>query len=198
MIGVETVWIPYYARFATGPQHARLIQESVQILETSRSEISLDRLQAERERTGLGHDLMTTSCDVPSGLSQTDLVTYANRHIREQPEFDFFEDVIGDDLVVDGVVYDRRQYTLDGDGVRARTGEELAAAGEDLVGAADPALVEQVARALGAEDPVGGQRRSRKDVAIKGVCGPSSRLQAPGTTGARHGSWGQGGQARGR
>jgi replicative DNA helicase len=123
----STAYVIYHARYDSGPQHSRLIPESLEILRVSRLPFAQDALEVVREATGLGYDVhehpVTVSPDVPDDA----LAAAAADVIRNLPAFDFWTDVVGDDLVVDGVVYDADQYALDPEGgVRELTPDEHA------------------------------------------------------------------------
>jgi hypothetical protein len=122
------IWVMYVAQYDVGRQHSRIIPESVRVMRTSRDAISLDQLEAERERTGLGAELTVTQMDVPADVPDREMVTYATQQIANEPEFDFWAEVIGDDIVVQGIVYSSDLYTHDGEGgVRELTEDEQAA-----------------------------------------------------------------------
>jgi hypothetical protein len=128
MADADTAWVMYAADYDTGRQHSRIIPESVRILRTSTREISGDEVQAERDRTGLDNRLHTIQIDVPPEVASENLDAYAERYISLEPGFDFWEDVIGDDIVVDGIAYDGDLYAPDGEGgVRALTEAEQTA-----------------------------------------------------------------------
>lgn len=128
MADADTAWVLYAADYDTGRQHSRIIPASVRILRTSTRVMSADEVQAERERTGLDNRLHTIQIDVPPEVANENLAAYAQRYISIEPEFDFWADVIGDDIVVAGIAYDGDLYAPDGEGgVRPLTEAEQAA-----------------------------------------------------------------------
>jgi hypothetical protein len=185
------VWIMYFAQYDVGRQHARIIPDSIGVLRASYAEISNEQLERERERTGLGYDLYLQSVAVPAATAQTDLVSYLTGHLTKEPEFDFWDEVIGDDIVVDGVVYDDDLYTYDGEDVVLKRDDiehdprnrDLADTGESTA-AADPAPPKTSGTDDTPADPIG--------LAVHAKPGtpsgpPHSRLgRPPGTAGSRH------------
>jgi hypothetical protein len=124
----DTAWVLYAADYDTGRQHSRIIPDSVRVLRTSTREMSVDELEAERERTGLDNSLHTIQIDVPPEVASENLAAYAQRYISLEPGFDFWADVIGDDIVVAGIAYDGDRYAPDGEGgVRPLTEAERSA-----------------------------------------------------------------------
>lgn len=123
----STAYVIYHAQFDTGPQHSRVIPESLEILRVSRRPFAEGALTDVRERTGLGYDVHEHPVTVPADVSDDALAAAVADAIRNEPEFDFFDEVIGDDLVVGGVVYDADRYALDSEGeVRELTAVERA------------------------------------------------------------------------
>lgn len=108
----ETIDVLYYATWNGG----RIDPDSVRVLGVYRTPIGLAELDAVRERTGLGGNVNTTTLPASSEIKESDLAAYATEQIRNTPPFDFLADVIGDDLVVGGVVYNSDAYAPDGEG----------------------------------------------------------------------------------
>jgi hypothetical protein len=128
MADADTAWVMYAAEYDTGRQHSRIIPDSVRILRTSTREMSADEVQAERERTGLDNRLHAIQIDVPPEVASENLAAYAQRYISLEPGFDFWADVIGDDIVVAGIAYDGDLFAPDGEGgVRPLTEAERSA-----------------------------------------------------------------------
>src|SRR3954464_14179884 len=103
-------WAMYVAQYDTTRYHSRIIPDSIRVLQTSRTEISTEQLEAERERTGLGVDLQVTRIDAHAEATDSDLADLAARQIAAEPAFDFFEDVVGDDIVFMGIVYSADEW----------------------------------------------------------------------------------------
>jgi hypothetical protein len=124
----SSVWVLYTAKYDVGRQHSRIIPESVRVLLASNAPISAEQVKAEQERTGLGAELTVTQMDVPADLPARELAAYTTQQIANEPEFDFWDEVIGDDIVVEGTAYNSELYTPDGEGgVRRLTDDEQAA-----------------------------------------------------------------------
>lgn len=122
----ETVWVLYSARYDTS-EGARVIPDSVRVFRTSRTEITAEELERERVSTGLGFDLQVHRLRVPDDVADTALSDFAAHQLANEPPFGFWEEVIGDDLVVGGVAYSRDEYTSDPEErVRRLTDEERA------------------------------------------------------------------------
>jgi replicative DNA helicase len=118
-------WVMYYAQLDVGRRHARLIPESLEVFRASRQEITTEQLDAARERTGLGADLQAHTVEVPATVADADLAAAAADALLAQPDFDFEAEVIGDDIVVGGIVYSADEYTYDREGdVRPLTADE--------------------------------------------------------------------------
>ncbi|MFL6120745.1 hypothetical protein [Actinophytocola sp.] len=165
----ETIDVVYYATWNGGT----IDKDSVRVLRVSRASISLAELDTEREETGLGWNVNTATLPISDEIKDSDLVAYATEQIRNTPPFDFLAEVIGDDLVVGGVTYDRDVYALDGEGgVMKKTPTSAledpdANAGSEATGETSPHP--------GATGPVA-QEEAR----------PQTRVDRPGTPGSRH------------
>jgi replicative DNA helicase len=109
----ETMWVLYSASYDTGPQHSRIIPDSIRVLRASPIEITNDELDWERTRTGLGYDLRVHQLPVPDDVANTALPVYVAHQLASEPAFDFRADVAGDDIVVGGVTYPRSEYAPD-------------------------------------------------------------------------------------
>ncbi|ATY17105.1 hypothetical protein CU254_41755 (plasmid) [Amycolatopsis sp. AA4] len=207
--GTEKMWLLYVAKYDVGPQHSELVPDTIRLLESSRDEISFEHLQETRQRSGLGHDVHTVALDVPAGASHSDLAEHLTRYLTEQPKFDFWDEVIGDDIVVGGVVYDGDVYELDGEGgVRERTSDADPEYPDPMD---DPENVERLGALLSALDapnregqpeasrdsgenpngdrPAAAPDRQESNAPSRKDDGPAaSRSRPAGTAGARHGS----------
>lgn len=185
------VWVMYFAQYDVGRQHARIIPDSIRVLHTSHTVISNEQLERERERTGLGHDLYLHSVTVPAATAQTDLVSYLTGHLAQEPGFDFWDEVIGDDIVVGGVVYDGDLYTYDGEGgVRKRDDIEHATHDRDVAdprestATTDPTPPKTSGTDATPTEPIGPAVRAKPGT----PSGPPHSLLGgpPGTAGSRH------------
>lgn len=113
----ESIDVMYYATYNGSTNTGfRIDQESVRILRVSRTTISSEELDVERERTGFGYDLHTKSLSVPNEINDSELGAYVTEQIRSEPPFDFQAEVVGGDLVSGGVVYNSDVYAPDGEG----------------------------------------------------------------------------------
>jgi hypothetical protein len=108
----ETIDVVYYATWDGGT----IDKDSVRVLRASRASISLEELDTEREQTGLGWNVNTATLPISNEIKDSDLVAYATEQIRNTPPFDFLAEVIGDDLVIGGMVYNSDAYGPDGAG----------------------------------------------------------------------------------
>jgi replicative DNA helicase len=122
-----TAYTIYHAQYDTGRQHSRLIAESLEIFQVSREPFPEGLLASIRSGTGLGYDVHEHSVTVPADTPDTGLVDAVADAIRNEPDFNFFDEVIGDDIVEGGVVYSADAYVVDPeDGVREMTAAEHA------------------------------------------------------------------------
>ena len=179
----QTMWVMYYAQSDAGPQHFRIKPETIRVLEISASEVSGEHLDEVRQQTGLGYDLTVLPIELPAGVSEAELTARATQYIAELPEFNFWEDVIGDDVVVDGVVYNGDLYEADGQGgIRERSDDqyEFVGSGE---GDDDWAPVQNPTVGEASSASTWSDTNTRPITAGQPV---PSRLQPPGTAGARH------------
>lgn len=92
MADTDSVWVMYHGQYYGLQAFGRLIPDSIRIVGTSRSGISLDELAVARERTGLGYDLRVTQLDVPAETADSDLATVAAQLLAGEAKFSLLTD----------------------------------------------------------------------------------------------------------
>ncbi|MEU8526635.1 hypothetical protein AB0C77_13745 [Streptomyces sp. NPDC048629] len=106
-----------------------------------------DAPSPERAADVMPTDQSALSSDVPEEPEMVTPARAATPETQEQDRFDFWDDVIGDDLVVDGVVYNSKVWRPDGEGGVQHRGEvsadepASAADGEPATVAVEPPAV---------------------------------------------------------
>jgi hypothetical protein len=165
----ETIDVVYYAAW----NGSAIDKDSVRVLRVSRASISPEELDTEREETGLGWNVNTATLPLSREIPDSDLVAYATEQIRHTPPFDFLEEVIGDDLVIGGVVYNRDVHAPDGQGGVVK--KTPASAHKDAYADVGSETIGETSPQLGTTSPVAPQEARTR-----------TSDDLPGTPGSRH------------